>query len=94
MTKILLTRHGHVEGIHPERFRGHAELALTPQGVAEAKAVAARIAATWKPVTVYTQRAPALRRDGDHDRQGLRLHGDTAQGADGYRLRRLADAHA
>ena len=54
MTKILLTRHGHVEGIHPERFRGRAELALTPQGMAEAKALAARIAATWKPVTVYT----------------------------------------
>jgi len=54
MTKILLTRHGHVEGIQPERFRGRAELALTPQGVAEAKALAARIAATWKPAAVYT----------------------------------------
>jgi probable phosphoglycerate mutase len=54
MTKILLIRHGHVEGIQPERFRGRAELALTPQGVAEAKALAARIAATWKPAAVYT----------------------------------------
>jgi phosphoserine phosphatase len=54
MTKILLTRHGHVEGIHPERFRGRAELALTPQGLAEAKALAARIAAAWKPVAVYS----------------------------------------
>src|SRR5258708_3801058 len=54
MTKILLTRHGHVEGIHPERFRGRAELELTPQGLAEARALAAHIAATWKPAAVYT----------------------------------------
>jgi len=40
MTKILLTRHGHVEGILPERFRGRAELALTKKGVAEAEATA------------------------------------------------------
>lgn len=54
MTKILLTRHGHVEGIQPERFRGRAELALTRQGVADAEAVAARIARSWRPVIVYT----------------------------------------
>ena len=54
MTKILLTRHGHVEGIQPERFRGRAELALTKKGVAEAEALAARIARAWKPVIVYT----------------------------------------
>jgi broad specificity phosphatase PhoE len=29
MTKILLIRHGHVEGIKPERFRGREPLALT-----------------------------------------------------------------
>jgi hypothetical protein len=28
MTKIVLTRHGHVEGIKPERFRGREPLAL------------------------------------------------------------------
>jgi probable phosphoglycerate mutase len=54
MTKILLTRHGHVEGIHPERFRGRAELALTKQGLGEAKALASRIARIWKPSVVYT----------------------------------------
>ena len=54
MTKILLTRHGHVEGIVPERFRGRAELALTKKGVAEAEALAARIARAWKPAVVYT----------------------------------------
>jgi phosphoserine phosphatase len=54
MTKILLVRHGHVEGIEPERFRGRAPLALTAQGRAEAKAVASRIAAAWRPRQIYT----------------------------------------
>ena len=54
MTKILLTRHGHVEGIQPERFRGRAELALTAEGVAQAAALARRIAAHWKPAAIYT----------------------------------------
>jgi probable phosphoglycerate mutase len=54
MTKILLSRHGHVEGIFPERFRGRAELALTKQGVLEAEALAARITRLWRPAIVYT----------------------------------------
>lgn len=54
MTKIILTRHGHVEGIDPKRFRGRTELALTERGQAEAKAVAACIAEAWKPVKIYT----------------------------------------
>jgi hypothetical protein len=32
MTEILLVRHGHVEGISPERFRGRADLPLTAEG--------------------------------------------------------------
>jgi broad specificity phosphatase PhoE len=54
MTKILLTRHGHVEGITPERFRGRQQLALTERGRAEAQALARRIAGAWKPAHVYT----------------------------------------
>ncbi len=54
MTKILLTRHGHIEGIKPERFRGREPLALTDQGRAEAAAVARRIAAAWRPSRIYT----------------------------------------
>ena len=38
MTKILLTRHGHVDGIKPARFRGRAELPLTAHGLAQAEA--------------------------------------------------------
>ena len=54
MTKILLTRHRHVEGIKPARFRGRAELPLTEHGLAQADALARRIAAGWKPVAVFT----------------------------------------
>jgi phosphoserine phosphatase len=54
MTKILLTRHGHVEGITPERFRGRAPLELTARGRAEALAVAQRIAGAWQPSVIYS----------------------------------------
>ena len=54
MTKILLIRHGHVEGIMPERFRGRADLPLTSRGIAEAKAVAERVASGWRPLQLYT----------------------------------------
>jgi probable phosphoglycerate mutase len=54
MTKIILTRHGHVEGIKPERFRGRAPLELTKRGAAEAEALAQRIAGTWRPAQIYT----------------------------------------
>jgi broad specificity phosphatase PhoE len=54
MTKIILTRHGHVEGTDPPRFRGHADVPLTAFGRAEANAVADRIAGNWSPSAVYT----------------------------------------
>jgi len=54
MTKLILTRHGHVEGISPERFRGRAELPLTELGRREAEMTAARIAASWRPAAIYT----------------------------------------
>jgi len=54
MTKLLLVRHGHVEGISPERFRGRAELKLTATGRREAELTAARIAASWRPAAIYT----------------------------------------
>ena len=54
MTKILLVRHGHVEGIRPARFRGREDLPLTERGRAEALAVAQRIASKWRPERIYT----------------------------------------
>jgi len=53
MTKIILVRHGHVEGISPERFRGRADLALTPEGLRQAEATARRIEASWTPAALY-----------------------------------------
>ena len=53
MTKLILTRHGHVEGIAPERFRGRMELALTEEGREDARRTAAFIARTWTPAAVY-----------------------------------------
>jgi probable phosphoglycerate mutase len=54
MTKIILTRHGHVEGIKPERFRGREPLQLTARGVAEAAALAQCVATRWRPGQIYT----------------------------------------
>jgi probable phosphoglycerate mutase len=54
MTKILLTRHGHVDGIRPERFRGREPLDLTARGRAQAAAVAKYIAGRWRPSRIYT----------------------------------------
>lgn len=54
MTRILLVRHGHVEGIDPVRFRGRAEIALTDLGRRQVAATAERIAAYWRPSVIYT----------------------------------------
>jgi len=54
MTKIILVRHGHVEGIDPPRFRGRTELPLTDLGVRQAGLTAQRIGRAWKPAAVYT----------------------------------------
>jgi broad specificity phosphatase PhoE len=54
MTKIILVRHGHVEGISPERFRGRADLKLTPGGRRQAEATGRRIEASWTPAALYS----------------------------------------
>ncbi len=47
MPTVLLIRHGHVEGIAPERFRGRWDLPLTPLGRDQAQAVAAHLRQRW-----------------------------------------------
>jgi probable phosphoglycerate mutase len=54
MTRIVLVRHGHVEGISPERFRGRRDVDLSTLGAQQARATAQRIAAAWRPVALYT----------------------------------------
>jgi phosphoserine phosphatase len=54
MTKIILTRHGHVEWIAPERFRGRADLPLTERGVTQARLTSVRVKALGSVAAVYT----------------------------------------
>ena len=54
MTRILMVRHGHVDGIEPPRFRGRRELPLTGLGQRQAAATAAQIAASAKVAAVWT----------------------------------------
>ncbi len=54
MTRILLVRHGHVEGISPERFRGRRDIDLSDLGIRQAHITAQRIAAQSHPVAIYT----------------------------------------
>lgn len=51
--KIILIRHGHVEGIAPERFRGRADLPLTSLGRKQADLTALRVA-KYRPVAIYS----------------------------------------
>jgi phosphoserine phosphatase len=54
MTKIILTRHGHVEGIAPARFCGRLDLPLTALGQRQIAATSRRINAAWRIAAVYT----------------------------------------
>jgi broad specificity phosphatase PhoE len=53
-TRIILVRHGHVEGIRPRRFRGRENIPLTDLGRAQAEVTARRIAELWQYDAVYT----------------------------------------
>lgn len=50
---MILVRHGHVEGIRPEKFRGQIDLPLTETGVAQAKATAAYLGNFPKVGAIY-----------------------------------------
>ncbi|WP_174978329.1 histidine phosphatase family protein [Pandoraea eparura] len=54
MTRILLVRHGHVEGIEPVRFRGRSDTQLTSLGRTQALRLAARLQKHSPPAFVYT----------------------------------------
>ncbi len=49
MTQVILVRHGQTAWNREERFRGHADIPLDETGLAQAEAVAQRIALQWKP---------------------------------------------
>lgn len=52
--KLILIRHGHVEGISPPRFRGRQEVPLTEHGLSQVRATAERVAAEWRVDAIYT----------------------------------------
>ena len=54
MTRIILVRHGHVEGMSPERFRGRRDVDLSDIGAQQARTTAQRIAAQWQPIAIYS----------------------------------------
>lgn len=54
MTHLVLTRHGHVEGISPPRFRGRHDLPLTATGREQAQRLAAFLASRPRIDAIYT----------------------------------------
>jgi probable phosphoglycerate mutase len=54
MIKLILTRHGHVEGINPERFRGRTDLAVTQLGRVQAQTLGRYVATSWRPDAIYS----------------------------------------
>lgn len=54
MPRLLLVRHGHVEGIDPVRFRGRVDIPLTSTGKMQASRLAARLLKHSRPAFVYT----------------------------------------
>src|SRR5271163_3028096 len=51
--RIVLVRHGHVEGIDPPRFRGQTDFALTVRGTRQAEMTRDLIAWLPRPTAAY-----------------------------------------
>lgn len=58
-TRIILVRHGHVEGMAPPRFRGRADLPLTEMGRRQAEITGNWLGRCMPPDTIYA--SPLLR---------------------------------
>lgn len=54
MTRLILLRHGDVEGLVPPRFRGRRDLDLSDLGRRQAQAAAQRIAQDSQPGLIYS----------------------------------------
>jgi probable phosphoglycerate mutase len=52
-TRIVLVRHGHVEGIYPPRFRGQTDLPLTSRGTRQAEMTRDLLANLPHPAAAY-----------------------------------------
>lgn len=58
MARFIFVRHGDVEGMHPLRFRGRRDVELSELGTRQAERTTQRIARTWRPAMIYTNRRP------------------------------------
>jgi probable phosphoglycerate mutase len=54
VTRIVLVRHGHVEGIDPPRFRGRMDVPLSELGERQAELTAERLSTQWRPSAIYS----------------------------------------
>ena len=52
-TRIVLVRHGHVDGIDPPRFRGQTDLPLTARGTRQAEKTRDLVACLPRPTAAY-----------------------------------------
>jgi len=52
-TRVVLVRHGHVEGIDPPRFRGRIDLPLTLLGIRQAERTRDLLAPAFRPAAAY-----------------------------------------
>jgi broad specificity phosphatase PhoE len=76
MTRIILVRHGQTAWNQQDRIRGQVDVPLDNTGLAQATATAARIAAEWKPVALYSSplRRAVQTAQPIADRLGLEVH--------------------
>jgi len=63
-TRLLIIRHGETEWNREERFRGRADLGLTPKGRAQAEALARRLS-SWDIAAVYSSPLRRARQTAD-----------------------------
>ena len=54
MTNVILVRHGQTAWNREERFRGRANIPLNDIGIRQAELTGRRIAATWRPLAIYS----------------------------------------
>lgn len=54
MVRLILVRHGHVDGIIPPRFRGRHDVELSDLGLRQAQRTAETIAQQWHLAMIYT----------------------------------------
>jgi len=79
MTRFVLVRHGQTEWNRVERFRGRADIPLNETGLAQAKALARRLA-SWAIAAVYSSPLQRTRETGKAIARQLGLQVEPLEG--------------